>query len=304
MIIKKEKVNNVTVYHLRKNMTDEEADNLKNTFLKPSQIDFIIKDDADVYNEEGELLIRFRKNKLTEKKVKDFYDNVIKFAMNVSTNRGIASGSEKKNLLDNPKIMTNILGYFDKFGPRQKYILKQKNKKVSVTVRETRFTMDYPDKYAKALPLLQEIDYYYKKYIPQNHKKQCKKANETPFTIGGTCFTTITTNVNFQTAVHKDKGDDIEGFGNLVVIEKGKYTGGETCIPQYGVGVDVRTNDILFINVHEWHGNLPIEYDNEETQRLSIVCYLREQIWKKTRGKTKKFMIEHNKTLKKIFKNK
>ena len=54
--------------------------------------------------------------------------------------------------------------------------------------------------------------------------------------------------MNFKTRLHKD-----EGFGNLIVIEDGKYEGSETCFPQYGIGVDVRQNDIL--NVHEWHAN-------------------------------------------------
>lgn len=35
--------------------------------------------------------------------------------------------------------------------------------------------------------------------------------------IKDTAFTT--TNINFKTRLHKDRGDDDEGFGNLVVIE-------------------------------------------------------------------------------------
>ena len=132
-------------------------------------------------------------------------------------------------------------------------------------------------------------------YIPDKYEMQHKKARQTPFKIKNTSFTTITTNVNFQTTIHKDKGDDEEGFGNLVVIEDGKYTGGETCFPQYGVGVNVRTGDVLFMDVHQWHGNLPIQKENDSVRRLSIVCYLRYNIWKNTKGKTKKFMDNHNK---------
>jgi hypothetical protein len=106
--------------------------------------------------------------------------------------------------------------------------------------------------------------------------------------------------VNFQTTVHTDKGDDEEGFGNLAVIEKGKYTGGETCFPQYGLGVDVRTGDIIYMDVHQPHGNLPINLESKDAERLSIVCYLRKKIWEQTKGKTKKFMVKHNQTLKNI----
>jgi hypothetical protein len=93
--------------------------------------------------------------------------------------------------------------------------------------------------------------------------------------------------------MHTDKGDDEEGFGNLVVLERGEYTGGETCFPQYGLGVDVREGDVLFMDVHEVHGNLPMKSvkpaeGEKEAIRLSVVCYLRKKIWDKTRGKTRK----------------
>ena len=144
------------------------------------------------------------------------------------------------------------------------------------------------------------INDLYKKLTPEHYKAQQKKANQTHFKIPGTAFTTITTNVNFRTTIHCDKGDDEDGFGNLAVIEKGKYTGGETCFPQYGIGVDVKETDVIFMDVHNPHGNLPIELETTNAKRLSVVCYLRKRIWEQTRGKTKKFMIKHNKTFKKM----
>ena len=299
MIIKKEKNNNITIYYLDKDINDEKMDALGNTYVKSSQINLIINDDTDVYNADGtKLLICFRKNKLTDSKIQSFYDNVIKFAMSKTTNRGSTSGSNQKHVGYNPKIMTNIIGYFDKFGPAQKQIITRKNIKNLLNVRETRFTMDYPDKFKKMLPLVKEIDEYYKLYAPEYYIKQRKKANQTPFKITGTSFTTITTNVNFRTSIHKDKGDDEEGFGNLIVIEDGKYTGAETCLPQYGIGVNVRRGDVLFMNVHEWHGNLPMKPENDNVKRLSVVCYLRRNLWEKTKNKTKKFMLQHNKRVK------
>jgi hypothetical protein len=196
--------------------------------------------------------------------------------------------------------MTNIIGYFDKLSPKQKELMRIQGKKINVTARETRFNMDYPEKFKELLPLIKEIDIYYKKYIPENYSKQIKKAKQTFFRIPTTSFTTLTTNVNLQTTVHLDRGDDNDGFGNLAVIENGKYTGGETCFPQYGIGVDVRTNDILYMDVHEAHGNLPIILEEPDAKRLSIVCYLRKSVWQQTKGKTKKFLISHNKTIKNL----
>ena len=105
---------------------------------------------------------------------------------------------------------------------------------------------------------------------PDQYALQRKKADQTHFRIPDTAFTTITTNVNYQTSIHTDKGDDVEGFGNLVVIERGEYKGAETCFPQYGIGVDVRTGDTLFMDVHQPHANLPMVKSDKETKRLSV----------------------------------
>ena len=301
MIEKKEKKGSVTIYYVKKDYDDTQLHKIMNRKLKRNDIDVIIDHDADVYTEDGNLLLRFRKNKLNKNNIKEFYDNVIRFACSKTSNRGSTSGSKSKNVRDNPKTMTNIIGYFDKLSPQHKYIFKKKGIPLpKISVRETRFLSENPDKFNKLVPLIKEIDKYYKEYVPKNYEKQKKKANETPFKIGNTAFTTITTNVNFQTTVHTDKGDDIEGFGNLVVISEGKYKGGETCFPQYGIGVDVKDTDVIFMDVHNPHGNLPIELETTNAKRLSVVCYLRKRIWEQTRGKTKKFMIKHNKTFKKM----
>lgn len=301
MIEKKEKNGNVMIYYVKKDYDDVKLSKILNKKLKRSDIDVIIDHDADVYTDEGKLLLRFRKNKLSQHNIKEFYDNVINFATKPTNNRGSASGSKSKNVYNNPKIMTNIIGYFDKLSPQHKFKFKQMGKPLpKMTVRETRFLQENPEKFNKLVPLIKEIDKYYEQYIPENYGKQKKKANQTPFHIANTSFTTITTNVNYQTTVHTDKGDDAEGFGNLAVIEHGKYMGGETCFPQYGIGVDVRTSDIIYMDVHEAHGNLPIELESKDAKRLSIVCYLRKSIWEQTKGKTKKFMERHNKTMKNL----
>ena len=300
----KEKHGAVTVYRVQPILTDAQADKIANTRLNPSQIKLIIDDDSDVYDETGALLLKFRKNVLSSPKITAFYDNVEKFAKHTTSNRGSATGSTKKNVSSNPKVMTNIFGYFDKWSPMQKYKFTQRNKKPSIEVRECRFNVDYPEEYKRTIPLIQQIDQLYKKYTPAFYAKQHNKAKQTFFKIGSTSFTTVTTNVNYQTTVHKDAGDDIEGFGNLAVIEKGEYTGGETCFPKYGVGVNVRTGDLLLMNVHQWHANLPIHLKTPDAIRLSIVCYLRKGVWSKTKNLPKSFMVKHNKTVKNLSRRK
>ena len=172
--------------------------------------------------------------------------------------------------------------------------------------RLTHFTRVNYDKYQEGLPFIQKINQCFKKLIPEAYQKQmCKASEKCHLQIPKTCFSTITINRNFRTALHRDAGDYKEGFGNLTVIERGKYHGGYTCFPQFGIGIDVRRGDFLAMDVHEWHTNTPI-YETEEDKvfnatledvfqdnpevgtvgiyekytRLTFVCYLREKISK------------------------
>lgn len=170
--------------------------------------------------------------------------------------------------------------------------------------RLTHFTRTNYEKYNQGLKFIKRIDTLFKKLIPDAHQRQLERADTKPhLKIPGTSFSTITINRNFRTALHKDAGDFKEGFGNLTVIERGKYHGGYTVFPQFGVGIDLRNNDFVAMDVHQWHSNTPM-YETEEDKkynesldedyndnpdvgtgglykrynRLSFVCYLREKI--------------------------
>ena len=71
----------VKTYRLKKKIPDNKVDKLGNTFVKPKQISLIINHDADVYNEEGQLLLKFRKNKLKKHHINSFYDNIVPFML-------------------------------------------------------------------------------------------------------------------------------------------------------------------------------------------------------------------------------
>lgn len=300
MTFTKEKHGKIMVYHANKILSDEKIESLKGTHVTRSQIKLIIDHDADVYGEDGRLLLKFRKNVLPQENIDAFYDAIIKFAHNKTDNRMNATGHKDSGDKRKTSVMSNIFGYFDKWTPNQKLMFTKNKRKPKINVRETRFNMDFPELYKKTIPLIEDIDEMYKKTTPQFWENQHKKARQTPFKIANTTFTTITTNLNYQTALHTDKGDDIDGFGNLAVIEKGEYEGGETCFPQYGVGVDVRTGDTLFMDVHQLHTNLPIKLKTPDAQRLSIVCYLRTKIWEASKGMPKSSVDKHNKTVRKL----
>ena len=122
--------------------------NAKVGVLNVQRCKTIISDNADVYTEDGKLLLRFRKNKLNKENIKSFYDNVIHFAVKKTGNRGSATGTKIKTFKFIPRIMTNILGYFDKLSPNQKIRFKELGKPLpKITVRETRFLQEYPDNF-------------------------------------------------------------------------------------------------------------------------------------------------------------
>ena len=298
----------IKVYKVSKKLSDAKMDAMSGGSISSKSIDRIIDHDADVYTDDGKLLARFRKQTLPDKNVKLFYDNVIGFAKNKTYNRGEMMGVDKgkRGYLSRNKegIRTNIIGYMDGFSATQKIIMKRKGIASPMTIRESRFIIDYPDKWSKAQPLIRDIDKKYKSLIPAHYKKQMAKSRKMKFKIKGTSFTTVTTNVNVHTKIHKDKGDDEEGFGNLAVIENGEYSGGETCLPQYGVGFDVCSGDVLFMDVHEWHGNLPMKEITPGAIRLSIVCYLRTRIYDQEMKFDKTAKRKHMRFLKKMTKKK
>lgn len=274
----------VKIIKLKPILTDDEVDNIKGKLLPKGYYKKVIKNqDVDVYKEDGTILLKLRKNVLPKNHIDQAYNNIIEHARKYTTTRGMTAGkTEGQPLITtlNKKIMSNIIGYFDTFGPSQKRIFTVSGME-RPECRETTFTAEYPMKWKKIIPLIKDIDKQYKELFPSHYKSQYKACCKTNHRIKGTCFSTVTTNLNLQTAVHTDKGDYKDGFGNLVVIEKGKYKGGYTGFPKYGVAVDLRTGDFLGMDVHEFHGNTPLEGKEGKYERLSLVCYFREAMMRK-----------------------
>ena len=193
----------------------------------------------------------------------------------------------------NNQVASMPIGFFD-----------ADNKMCKLPCRLTHFTRVNFEKYNQGFPFLQKINKLYKELTPEAYQRQLDRANKKPlFKIPGTAFSTVTINRNFRTALHRDAGDFREGFGNLTVIERGKYQGGYTVFPQFGVGINLRNNDFVAMDVHQWHSNTPM-YETEEDKaynesipkvykdnpdigtaglyelytRISFVCYLREKL--------------------------
>ena len=193
----------------------------------------------------------------------------------------------------NNQVASNPIGYYE--GAKNF---------ADLPCRLTHFTRTNFEKYNEGLKFIQRIDKLFQRLIPEAHQRQLERADtKSHLKIPKTSFSTITINRNFRTALHRDAGDFKGGFGNLTVIERGKYHGGYTVFPQFGVGIDLRNNDFVAMDVHQWHSNTPI-YETDEDKaynetldddykdnpdvgtaglytkytRLSFVCYLREKI--------------------------
>jgi len=318
--------NNVKRLFVNKILSDVDVAKLEGTWINESLIKHpIVKEDTDVYyNVDGvyKLLLKFRKKVISDDLI-DIGWQSYKDLAKPSRGRGASAGPintegqywSKRDLVETKKWSTS---YLKSDGTKSK--MKVNNQVASNPVgffeaannfsklpcRLTHFTRTNYDNYKNGLPFIHRIDQLFQELIPSAHQIQLDRANlKDKFKIPGTSFSTITINRNFRTALHKDGGDFKGGFGNLTVIERGKYHGGYTVFPQFGVGIDLRNQDFVAMDVHCWHSNTEI-YETDEDKsyndtldsdykdnpdvgtegiytkytRLSFVCYLREKIIK------------------------
>lgn len=296
---KKKSVNKLIV---EKIISDSEIEAKVGEFFEKSQYKTIINNDADVYyydKNEKKLLCSFRKHVIPHEICDIAYESLVDHAKKWNSNRGAAAGvldMEKmpgyvKRLTQADKFrayyyskidgkfhkdhisnltQSNIIGFYDK-GDRKN--------KTGKPCRETLFNRKFPQKWEKIQPFIQYISKMYKQLVPTHYKKQYEQASETPdYQIKETPFSTATVNYNWRTALHRDKGDYEDGFGNLTILEHGQFEGGCLGFPQYGIAVNVRQGDFLAMDVHQYHCNTELIYHTQDAVRLSVVCYLRDNM--------------------------
>jgi len=324
--VREPKVNGVKQVILEPKLTNDQIKAREGTYFSEKDADTIYDDDVDLYAKDPDapggkrLLARLRKNVIPHDLIKlawkSFYNSA-----GASRNRGAAAGPidakskywtrrklNKKSIKGwsaqymqdgklskmrvNNNVFSSVLGYFEK------------TPFMGLPCRLTSYTQRYFDEYKAGTPYIEAIDELFKKLVPEPYAVQYKRAKSNPsFQIGDTSFSSVTINRNFRTGLHMDAGDLREGFGNLTVIERGKYEGGFTLFPRFKVGVNLRTGDFLAMDVHEWHCNTEMKegaedkkfnssikdiyINNKETgtqgieklySRLSFVCYLREKL--------------------------
>ncbi|QDP51029.1 MAG: hypothetical protein Unbinned6004contig1002_15 [Prokaryotic dsDNA virus sp.] len=268
---------------IKPRLTDKETDKLRGVLLSEKDYNTFINYDADIYCEEtNKCIAKFRKKIIPANIAEKAYEN-LKDAAQHTNNRSIGNGDIHKSNTETTRLKkdgtiantkkaskitkSGIIGYFDR-NARFPYC------------RQTAFNEKQFEKFKKAYPIIKLVDTKYAELMPEHYALQRKIADETSqdFVIKNTAFTTVTVNKNWQTAVHTDKGDYAKGFGNLVVLRKGRYTGGYFVLPKWGVAFDMQNCDLLLVDVHQWHGNTPINKIDEDATRVSLVMYYRENM--------------------------
>lgn len=260
---------------IKRKLTEAEAERLQKQFIDESRIDTLINYDCDVFDVDGNLLLKFRKNVIPLDILKLGVDS-FKDSIERTDGRGSASGSSHKRILKDGTVSNITIGNHVESG-NVGYM--DRNAMVHYC-RLTSFARDHFEQFQAGIPFVQYVDTLYNQLCPEHYDRQRAIADATNrnYVIPGTSFTTVTVNKNFQTAVHKDSGDFMHGFGNLCCYREGHYEGCYFCLPEYGIGIDLHNCDMLFVDVHKWHGNTPFRNADPDFLRISFVMYYRENM--------------------------
>lgn len=259
---------------MTRTLPPKEVASLAGTKLENDSYDVLIRDTVEVKKPDGSLLLRYLPH-ATPALLQVQGRVALRDAAVLSRNRGAAAGEREypkkkdgtRSKTDySPPVESGVVGYLDR-NARFPYC------------RLTAFGHAHAEDLTAALPLLRWISARFEDEVPEraDAQRDAFLATSEDFRLKGTLFTTVTVNRNFQTAVHKDAGDLREGFGVMTAFGEG-YRGGHLCFPEFRVAVDMREGGLLFADVHEWHGNVPMVPTHAFWERLSLVCYYREHM--------------------------
>lgn len=261
--------------------TDAEVEALRNTFANLAHYEYPIEEDAIVIGPDG-IIARLVTNCLEPKLVAKTREHFAKVKGDLS-GRGsvVGAGSmmaceRKDGTLSHTTAVplsivkkmraqntySDFLGWMDasKYGDR------------FPECRQTAWSAKSPEIHGAAEPFIRAVDTVYAQELPDHYARQMEfmKSVSVDFKFYGTTFSTCTVNRNLRTTYHTDHADFAGGMGNLVVL-----TGedGALVMPKFRIALLPRPTDVLLMNVHEMHGNLPFT-----GERLTAVLYARERI--------------------------
>jgi len=143
--------------------------------------------------------------------------------------------------------------------------------------------MQNTSKFEMLTPLFQSISEQLRINWPEKweYQKQFYDQTNPEFKIPNTIFTTITVNKNYRTGCHKDPKNLEDSISAMLCIRRGNFTGGYLILPTWRIALKMDTGDIcLFDSQKDWHGNTSIIPITKDTERCTLVCYLRHGMTK------------------------
>jgi hypothetical protein len=159
---------------------------------------------------------------------------------------------------------SNFLGWSDK-TPRED------------SCRPTAWSLARPDILEISRDFERNVHRVYREEVPYHWQEQWDfmKGVSPNFKYLNSVYNQITINKDVRFPYHYDMGDFIGGLGNLVVLDGGDDESGVIVMPQIRCSFLVRPGSILFMDVHQLHGNLPL---TPGKPRLTQVLYAKERI--------------------------
>jgi hypothetical protein len=271
--------------------SDAELAALWNTLPTCKLYEQLIDEDARVTVRGEGVLARLVRNALPEKMVKtsaqllrtvhgDLTNRGSIVYRSSMMNRGLADGSfgptkavtpsmlallaEQNARVGLPPPQSDFVGYYDYLHRRSRELF----------CRKTAWSLAQPGILAISEPLAKAVEYVNKTEDNASWKRQRGFMREVSpdFKYHNSIFSTMTVNLNVQCTLHTDTGDFAGGLGNLVVLELGREDSGILVMPRERVAFLARPGDVLLMNVHHPHANLPLTLGGT---RLTLVLYAR-----------------------------
>lgn len=171
-------------------------------------------------------------------------------------------------------VRSGTAGYFDRY-PRIPFC------------RQTAWTAAEIHNFEKGYPLFDKATEVFRDNLPirwQGQMDEVNKLQDSKWKISNSVYTTITINKDFRTACHRDAGDlcqqervsNPKGFSNLTVLSNGKdFDGFYLTFPEFRVAAHIKPGDLIMMDAHQIHGNVPLVSCEEGFERISVVMYFR-----------------------------
>lgn len=241
---------------------DPVVESLRGKRLTEKHFHTLLLDDVTVLKPNGEFLLKYIRNQLSEPECRRTFDRLKKVGRRAEASNRAAV----KHATDG---LEGVLGFSDR-----NHLFRN--------CRMTELTRQYLEEYISVLPFARRMSELYRHHVPDRYGAQEKVVNRThpEWIIPGTVFSSWTLNLTVDTTAHTDDGDLPEGCSVLTVTWRGEPKGCYLVLPKYMVAVQMRTGDVLFMDSHAMHGNTRFTGEKGKYERMAHVFYYRTRMQK------------------------